>query len=142
MDTSLQWGKLDEAFAKAWLLSIAQDLEIGNIPHARPGSGEYTVDWLEANGQPGGHYFNMATVVSHSDESECGTCACIGGWLALKLGITDPDEIENWVGAATGAWGKLFYPPGLGWNNITPQQAAKAIRAFVSGAQEPWEHIV
>lgn len=143
MDASLKWDRLDEAFAKAWLLSIARDLEIGNIPNAAPESGLCTVDWLEEHGQPRGQYFNMAIAVSHSDDKECGTCACIGGWLAMKLGITNPERIEDWVSAAPKPWAQLFYPGHVdSWSAITPQQAAQAIRAFVSGNDNPWEGLV
>lgn len=143
MDASLQWDRLDEAFAKAWLLSIARDLEIGVIEHAEPAPGHCTVDWLEANGVPRGHYFNMAAAISHSDDKECGTCACIGGWLAMKLGITEPDEVDTWVGEAPERWERLFYPSeAVDWSSITPKQAVKAIKAFVAGRDNPWEGLV
>ncbi len=73
--------------------------------------------------------FNMA--FWNSGEQECGTVCCIGGTAEALSGVNFsvvPDQLEN-----------LFYPYMLNnWHRITPKQAAKALRHYLTTGETDW----
>ena len=85
----------------------------------------------------------------------CGTVACIGGWIWLlnKEQPTDngeytPDAHEratDFVGdfLPPSKLYDLFYPKNvMRWSNISPQEAAKAIRNYLTVGSPNWTKVV
>lgn len=66
----------------------------------------------------------------------CGTVACIGGWMGLKLGM-DERKARDFVDNPR--LEKLFYPYGImSWGQITPSQAVRAIDNFLATGDPNW----
>ena len=89
-----------------------------------------------------GEMFNMSWP---KVELECGTVACIGGWVAI-LAKEDP---EDWVSSRhrSEQLHRLYYPPimstGVGlYSKITVEQAAIALRNFLTFGEARWESTV
>ena len=92
----------------------------------------------EGNNSPITFHFNMDQwAVKH----DCGTIRCIGG-MAEAIGrfrFTEwgggeimPPELES-----------LFYPPvGMGWNKITVEQAAQALRNYLTTGGSQWRKVM
>lgn len=102
--------------------------------------------------------FNMATPLSRAEE-DCGTAACIGGWMSIRMAmkngtITDPEKIPDTVGDSIDKYvyarenenmtmADLFYPPGyIGYESIEIQEAAKAIENFLTTGKASWETVI
>lgn len=83
--------------------------------------------------------FNMRHVASRAD---CGTVGCIGGHIALVLGVSHPSIfVEN----APPALYELFYPEIVSssdWNNITEKMAVKAINNYLYTGRAQWHKVV
>lgn len=82
-------------------------------------------------------HFNMARWGNIS--SSCGTVACIGGTAELISGVSFDQiklENENLRG--------LFYPISLEpiWHSITPAQAARALRSYLTTGDAKWAEAV
>ena len=86
---------------------------------------------------------------------QCGTVACIGGHVFLMhLGydITQPMIVSTSHAYAASRFvdgqtskklQKLFYPPfEVDWNNITPKEAAKAIRNYLKNGDPKWTEVL
>lgn len=74
---------------------------------------------------------------------ECGTVACIGGWVALQMKIA-PEEAAKYVydGRST-SLDKLYFPDVVKeWDLITPKKAAKAIDNFLTTGDPQWRKVV
>ena len=117
------------------LLSVRDDLANGRLCHislkkleALMESADY--DWYESDAT----MFNM-------HEWSCGTAACIGGWMELKLGnrgyfASDHRQSEK-------SLNDLFYKfPGFNSQDKdpTPEEAVRAIdRYLTNGPKNPWQ---
>lgn len=71
-------------------------------------------------------------------ENECGTICCIGGTAELIGGVDMRPRSHN--GRLIG----LFYPDidCLVWASITPAQAARALRSFLTTGDAKWQETV
>ena len=72
----------------------------------------------------------------------CGTVACIGGWTALRAGMSRRAG-DKFVKLADGGLRELFYPLVPGSNNkvdqnVTNEQAVRAIDNFVATGKPDW----
>lgn len=93
-----------------------------------------------------------------SIDRSCNTAGCIGGHVAMYLGLNSQDNVDHFVGSAatksmrsekplfskkaadklTG----LFYPEYLeneDWSKLTIPQAVVAIERYFNGAKQPWK---
>ena len=96
------------------------------------------------------HKFNMALAC---DFNGCGTVSCIGGTMALIMGMNMRENVLDYVGIRLGegrhspALKPLFFPPkedvlGIEWDAITPAQALKAIANFKKDRHPRWKQII
>ncbi|MGJ4953113.1 hypothetical protein [Bradyrhizobium sp. HKCCYLS20291] len=94
--------------------------------------------------QPRG--FNMECLF---DNRECGTTACIGGWIWAIMrrdGTTESKSGARYVkNDRSYRLQFLFYPPldeldGMTYDNITPGAALMAIDSFLSTGNPEWQH--
>jgi hypothetical protein len=80
--------------------------------------------------------FNMAPWIS---DSACGTVACIGGTACLLAG--DPELFHGEEPA--GDTDALFFPPHyVKSNKITTEQAARALRSYLTTGDPKWTEAV
>ena len=102
---------------------------------------------------PDGAGFNMtksydthaAGFVDDEVLTECGTVACIGGWMAVSMGM-GPSAVDDYVGSKDGGYGDplfhLFYPSiGMPWYDITPSMAVKVIDRFLETGEVDWSSV-
>lgn len=82
---------------------------------------------------PEGEYFNMCVwTMTHT----CGTIACIGG-TAEALGA---EPFNQWI--MNSQLRHLFMPPfPCSWARITTEQAARALRSFLTTGQADWSDL-
>ena len=110
-----------------------------NIPHLQK-----LLNWLEA-GAPG-HRLDMG-------QHYCGTTCCISGYTAVDLAgaqgpYIDHDAIaEDYLGLlpVSDNMQPLFYPvsnSGHSWSDITPAQAAQAVRNVMAGNDPDWSGVL
>ena len=93
------------------------------------------------------HKFNMGMAC---DFNGCGTVSCIGGTMALIMGMNTSENVCYYVGARLGegrhspALKPLFFPNvrGIEWDAITPAQALKAIANFKKDRKPCWKQII
>lgn len=88
------------------------------------------------------HLFNMG-VTCNANEG-CGSVQCIGGAMALIMGMGDLDA-RRFVGGRRdqAGLGELFYPPTkYAFRLIEPQQAVQAIDNFRKYGKPRWETIL
>lgn len=71
-----------------------------------------------------------------SASTNCGTAACIGGWMAKEMRKSAFDCVMN----AEGSLKKLFFPQINydRWDDITPKQAVTAINNFLKTGNPKW----
>lgn len=107
-------------------------LETGHLEHAERPSGRF-LDAEEGCNFTG--HFNMDSwnIVKHG----CGTIACIGGTAELLAGkkiFNGGDDIS------ARELERLFYPPGVrDWEAITTDQAATALRSYLTTGEARWD---
>lgn len=93
---------------------------------------------VHVNDAPQGERFNMSDC---GTINECGTVACIGGWVALCLGRKSQRTLVNYVHSVTGPREELYFPhfhhPVMP-HKITPQQAAHALRNYLTTGKPGW----
>lgn len=92
--------------------------------------------------------FNMEVP---AETTECGTVACIGGWMGAMMNMT-PQEADDYVNENdSGKFGELFYPfggenaakaGGMDYSKITPVHAVKAIDSFLKTGKPNWKRAV
>lgn len=112
------------------LIKVRNGLASGEYVHAR-----------SRRSKKGKRVFNMD--VTHSP---CGTAACIGGWMAMDMGMEVGDEVDLYVceGGHEEDLYNLFFPDddfGGSYSLITPQQAVHAIDNFLKDGDPRWEEI-
>lgn len=85
------------------------------------------------------HLFNMGVACART---ECGTVSCIGGTVALIMGL---DQIHNYVcHTRSESLHHLFFPPEgcLDWNSATPAVAVKAIDNWLKTGHPGWRKLL
>lgn len=108
------------------LLRVRDELRSGELVHWRVGQ------------PPVDHGFNMSTW-HRPHARECGTVACIGGWLHTWGLIEDPRRVDP-----PPALRPLFIPSAGGhpdllmFHYITPAEAADAIERWLAGDPLPY----
>lgn len=82
-----------------------------------------------------GWFFNMNAFCITGDDP-CGTVMCIGGYVGLRHYGNDR-EASHYVHTCSKNLTYLYFPDDLGYDTITPAQAADAIDRFLNG-EAPW----
>ena len=84
--------------------------------------------------------FDMEATCQSDD---CGTVACIGGWVAREMGKTVKEADEYVMAIESGPLLPLYYPDHvLCWSNITPAIAAAAIYEFLDGNEVDYPALI
>ena len=70
------------------------------------------------------------------ERNDCGTVACIGGWVGLAMG-KGRYESDRYVWAAEGGpLNNLYFPANVAsWDYITPDVAARTITTFLDSGE-------
>lgn len=100
---------------------------------------EAGADWVEGNK----HRFSMNVSCK---ERDCGTVSCIGGTMALIMGL-------SWINASKYVLGianvttlrDLFFPPGFShdaYEAVTPEQAVQAIDNYLRTGSPQWDNVL
>lgn len=92
--------------------------------------------------------FNMAQ--AHYEKEGCGTVACIGGWMAVAMGMDNMaanayvGKHEPWSGRSSDRpIARLFFPPWSStYENITTEQAVQAIDNFLKEGSPCWADVI
>lgn len=109
------------------LIEVMGRLERGEIKHLANPSEE----------TPFRDCFNMGNEIIRSS---CGTACCIGGWVALHMGMDDDDDVLDYVQKYMNEQTTLR---SLYWDNCdcrtTPQEGADAIRSFLTTGEPNWQ---
>jgi hypothetical protein len=90
--------------------------------------------------------FNMG---EPGERIECGTVACIGGWMGIFMGMTIP-QASDFVESKEDRPNKfrtLFYPDhedriNVAYPDITTKQAAAAIENFLRTGKPNWNRVL
>lgn len=136
------------------LLKVLDKLERGELVHAR---GVYK----DVLSRPAGESFNMADYLSVED---CGTAGCIAGWMHLVSGGVCYKRLNFWTqgmldynkvalphlipmvrfNLIPDALNELFHVAraDVDLEDITPDQAAQAIRNYLSMGEPRWEEVL
>lgn len=118
---------------------------------------EEVAQWLEA-GAPE-RRFNMSRLLdektSSADKNWCGTECCIAGYVVtryipFKVNFdTIEEDAAELLGLDLNTSDDLFYPKILGsyswdggWEDITPTQAAKAVRNVMEHNNPFWQEVL
>lgn len=96
-------------------------------------------DWVEGNK----HLFCMNRACRVKG---CGTVSCIGGTMALIMGM-DQDEATAYVnkvadGILREALRCLFFPRGYNYEAVTPDQAVQAIDNYLRTGRPQWASVL
>jgi hypothetical protein len=128
--------KIDD-WEHAGLVEVMRRLERGELRHIVPEHERHSTYQT-----PDG--FNMA----FDGVGVCGTVACIGGWVARTKGMRAEGYVPNI--RPGDPLDPLYYPLELGdlragtcpWYKITTEQAAAAIRNFLTTGAPRWLEVV
>lgn len=71
-------------------------------------------------------------------QTSCGTVACIGGWVAILMGNKGP-SINEYVNLVEGSSSLRDLYWGRSRRNVTPAQAAIALRNYLTHGEPRWE---
>jgi hypothetical protein len=115
------------------LIKTLKLLETGKLTHAPIGN-----DYYPNTGQFTGQ-FNM----NHwNSVHPCGTVACIGGTAEMIGGVSFTETVRR--NGYDGQLYRLFMPnlPDAQWNHITPEQAARALRSYLTTGDAKWAEAV
>jgi hypothetical protein len=111
--------------AQAALIKVLGMLERGELHHCRRG------DDIRPNG------FNLA---NHRVELACGTVACIAGWADI---VARPRRLNLLRQAARStALAELCAPESFCWHAVTPEQAASALRNYLTLGEPRWQDAI
>jgi len=105
---------------RAALIEVLRRLEAGELQHTDP--------WCSTI--PNG--FNTQTTGKKQD---CGTVACIGGWVAF---LTNRDS-DAYVKRAKDNLCRLYWPDVESMAAISVAQAARALRSYLTTGQPNWK---
>ena len=111
--------------AQAALTKVLGMLERGELHHCRRG------DDIRPNG------FNLA---NHRVELACGTVACIAGWADIAARPRRLNLLRQ--AAKRAALADLFAPENLSWHAVTPEQAACALRNYLTLGEARWAEVL
>jgi hypothetical protein len=111
--------------AQAALTKVLGMLERGELHHCRRG------DDIRPNG------FNLA---NHRVELACGTVACIAGWADIAARPRRLNLLRQ--AAKRAALADLFAPENLSWHAVTPEQAACALRNYLTLGEARWTEVL
>lgn len=136
------------------LLKVLDKLERGELVHAPEA-------YAQGGSRPEGDSFNMSAYVSVGG---CGTVGCIAGWMHLVSGgacykrfnfwtqkmLDDhaalfPNSTPHWsLSIIPDALNELFHAANVDVDleDITPDQAAQAIRNYLSVGEPRWEEVL
>lgn len=128
------WTFLEiEEYEYRALLEVREGLASGFYTH-NPGCGSRKA-----------RFFNMGADYHYS---ACRTTACIGGWMAMGMGMARHRDVERYVWRVRSpALDPLFFPDDLpddlindsaSWGTITPAQAVRAIDSFLTTGKPNW----
>lgn len=109
------------------LVKTLELLESGKLVHAQP------LHWMEHD-RPFVDQFNMGF---WNDKLDCGTVCCIGGAAEVLGGVSLSD-------CATRELSELLHPDVSkeDMKEITPKQAATALRAYLTTGESNWETVL
>jgi hypothetical protein len=111
--------------ARTALIKVLGMLERDELHHCRRG------DDIRPNG------FNLA---NHRVELTCGTVACIAGWADI---VGRPYRLDLLRQAARKpALARLFAPEDFSWHAVTPDQAACALRNYLTIGDSRWSDVL
>lgn len=141
--TAKELGISDKAHH--WLIVTLGVLERGEVRHIEENENAYLGDYdpTDSNGSP--PLFNMnrwMVMMDVGPDQECDSVCCIGGtaeWLARKnlFGGRRPKNLNE-----------LFYPGEhseryiANWAAIRPEQAAQALRNYLTTGQPSWSDVL
>lgn len=111
--------------AQAALIKVLGMLERGELHHCRRG------DDIRPNG------FNLA---NHRVELACGTVACIAGWADIAARPRRLNLLRQ--AAKSAALADLFAPENLSWHVVRPEQAACALRNYLTLGEARWTEVL
>lgn len=85
--------------------------------------------------------FNMS---SWSSPRDCGTVCCIGGTAALISGIDFNALVHsrNGISKEIQSLYRLFYPDCSGYDDVTVDQAAQALRNYLTTGEPQWPQVM
>jgi hypothetical protein len=106
-------------------------LETGKLRHV-PSS---------CDGDKAGAFSGQFNMCNWSAESGCGTIACIGGTAELIGDVSFGIIYNSTNSLITDGLRDLFLPPfsGVKWNKITTDQAATALRSYLTTGDARWD---
>jgi hypothetical protein len=113
------------ATAQAALIKVLGMLERGELHYCRRG------DDIRPNG------FNLA---NHRVELACGTVACIAGWADIAARPRRLNLLRQ--AAKRAALADLFAPENLSWHAVRPEQAACALRNYLTLGEPRWSDVI
>jgi len=133
MAKALSHDKLGITFAEHGALIGTRYMLAGGILKHTPG--------VFGVGHGNKHSFNMSI---SCDVVGCGSVSCIGGTMAMIMGMRDPYDAEHYVCNAWGELGKLFYPnhPSVSMYDITVEQSIRAIDNFLTTGRAKWHKVL
>ena len=87
------------------------------------------------------HGFNMGVCC---DVVGCGSVSCIGGTMAMIMGMRERIRATHYVSYARGELGKLFYRgyQNVNMHNITVEQSIRAIDNFLTTGRAQWHKVL
>jgi hypothetical protein len=137
--TAADLGLNDRQFDS--LVKVLKLLEVGLLKHVSSPRYRYpgnTPD--EINSLPDPSFDGLFNMASWMCDSDCGTVACIGGTACLLAG----DPLLFLHGEELPALDALFFPvPSVGSSNwITTEQAARALRSYLTTGDPKWTEAV
>ena len=135
--------EIDEATHRGLVIVLGM-LERGELKHAPEA-------WRVAPPKTPIRGFNMGTtgydpgytVISDGPAKSCGSVACIGGWVCIVNGWRIPDGFELDEQCPSSALRRLYFPCAVkDWDDITPTEAAAALRNYLVTGDPAWDKVV
>lgn len=124
------------------LLKVAEGLESGEYVHVGTDGGFAGLTMMERLISEKKKFFNMN---SEELELSCGTVRCIGGWVGHLLGQDSWNYCMNVFKTSGKGLYSLYYPDideDVLYEEITTEQAAKAIRNYLERGDPDWEEVL
>jgi hypothetical protein len=99
-------------------------------------------EWIEWSSAP--KQFNMGTILSRDEGfGGCKTAACVGGWMAIRMGHTERWDAVNYVNnEMSPALVPLCFPYPSLMEHMRPEHAVKAIDNFLETGDPAWEQVM
>lgn len=96
------------------------------------------------------HAYRPGTQAPLIAPRDCGTVACIAGWVNVLDGATSTDawsmdEAAFRLGIPTEVADRLFMPDNVSYDEVRPADAAEALENILAGAttnDEIWKHML